>query len=646
MRKLLNFIDRHSSKLFWLMIILYGLFFSAVSIWKYNHFLYNGLDLAIINNVFYNTLHGHWFWSSIQGHSYLGDHFTPILVLLLPFYALWPSPEFLLILQTFFLALAAWPLYKIAQLILKDNRLALGMALLWLINPLVHNANLFEFHFIALLPFLFFSLFYYYLQLKARPGKKIFLSFLALALLCLMLREDIVFIILLFLTLTTLSHLKHKQMLRLLGYGWLMALGWLVVSSLVIKHFSPSGSSPFIYYYSWLLSTNWLNLIQHIFSLANLKMLIGFLLPFLFIPLIRPRWLWLALVPLGQIIFSAHGGGVLVWKLHYGLLFMPALVIAFIYGFKQVNRLLSQWLGSRSLLMIILIISNFYLWIDLGPLTLDLKQFNFNPPSVEQLVRSIPRSAVVLSSYDFLPNLSGRREIYALNYYFLGQQQFASQPYILAHQPDYIFINFHDLIGFQLQFPQSAWAEKYYQAGAGRLRRLLADYGAIKVAGDTVLFKKNYPSQFNLYKLAGNSALSAADKGSSRNFNNQIKISRFKLLFPGHGQARLSLSLYVLRPPRAVYQLKINLSDGRHNYHRYLPLAYGLYPTDNWRRGDLIKLNYWLELPDKLDIKKITQADLSLVKLEGTLALDKLGVVKLNIDQEQIIGRTIGFKVD
>ncbi len=646
MRKLLSFIDRYSSKLLWLMIIFYGLFFSAVSLWKYSHFLYNGLDLAIINNVFYNTLHGHWFWSSIQGHSYLGDHFTPILVLLLPFYALWPSPEFLLILQAFFLALAAWPLYKIAQLILKDNRLALGMALLWLINPLVHNANLFEFHFISLLPFLFFSLFYYYLKIKTHPRKKLFLCFYALMFLCLMLREDIVFIILLFLILVALSHLKHKPMLRLLGYGWLIALGWLVVSSLVIKHFSPSGGSPFIYYYSWLASTNWLNLIQHIFSPANFKMLIGFLLPFLFIPLIRPRWLWLALVPLGQIIFSAHGGGVLVWKLHYGLLFMSALVIAFIYGFKQVNRLLSQWLGSRSLLLVILIISNFYLWIDLGPLTLNLKQFNFNPPPVEQLVRSIPRSAVVLSSYDFLPNLSGRREIYALNYYFLGQQQFASQPYVLARQPDYILINFHDLIGFQLQFPQSAWAEKYYQSGAGRLRRLLADYGAIKVAGDTVLFKKNYPSQFNLYKLAGNTALPATDKGLSHNFNNQIKISRFKFSFPGRGQARLSLSLYVLRPPRAVYQLKINLSDGRYNYHRYLSLAYGLYPTDNWRRGDLIKLNYWLELPDKLDIKKITQADLSLVKLEGTLALDKLGVVKLNIDREQIIGRTIGFKVD
>ncbi len=619
------------------------MFFSAVSIWKYNHFLYNGLDLAIINNVFYNTLHGHWFWSSVQGHSYLGDHFTPILIFLLPFYALWQSPEILLILQSLFLALAAWPIYKVSQLVLKDKRLALGLALLWLINPLVHNANLFEFHFISLLPFLFFSLFYYYLKIKTHPHKKLLLCFYVLMLLCLIIREDVVFIILLFLILASLSNLKHKQTLRCLGYGWLIALGWLVVSTLVIRRFSPSGFSPFAYYYHWLLSTDFIFLLKHLLSWANLKMLIGFLLPFLFIPLIRPRWLWLALVPLGQIIFSAHGGGALVWKLHYGLLFMPALMIAFIYGFKQANRLLSQWLGNRFLLIVILIISNLYLWPDFGPLTLKLNQFDFNSSSVKQLVNFIPPSAVVLSSYEFLPYLSGRQHIYALNYYFLGQQQFAQQAYNLPQPPDYLLINFQDLIGFQLNFSQLAWTKPYSLAGAQRLRTLLKDYGIVQAAGRVILLKRDFSGRFNLYSRQPAPNL---PQHAFLNFNNLIYLAHYNFSLLKDNQLLLKLVFYPVQPPAKNYQLKIGLSTARRRYQTYLPLVYGIYPSHQWAKGELITVNYWLSVPPDFDLRQLTQLNLSLVNLDGFLTLDKLGVVKLKTAREQISGQPVSLKVE
>ena len=177
------------------MVGAYAIAISLVCLWKYHQLLYNGLDLAIYNNALWNTMHGNWFWSTIQGHNYFGDHFEPILILFLPLYYLWQSPILLLILQTMFLGLAAWPIYLISAEVLngrwefisnqnktpfnrgtaaelkteplrKNNVLALSIACLWLINPLVHNGNLFEFHAIAFLPFLFFWLFYFYLKLK------------------------------------------------------------------------------------------------------------------------------------------------------------------------------------------------------------------------------------------------------------------------------------------------------------------------------------------------------------------------------------------------------------------------------------------------------------------------------------------------
>ena len=115
--KFMSFLAKNNSYLLGSFIFLYIIFFSIICILKYNNFLYNALDLSIINNVLYNTLHGNTLYSSIQGHSYLGDHFTPILFLILPVYAIYQSPITLLVLQTIFLGLAALPIYKISQII-------------------------------------------------------------------------------------------------------------------------------------------------------------------------------------------------------------------------------------------------------------------------------------------------------------------------------------------------------------------------------------------------------------------------------------------------------------------------------------------------------------------------------------------------
>lgn len=49
-----------------------------------------------------------------EGYNLLGDHFHPILVLLGPVWALWPSPLALLIVQDLLLAVSAWPITRLA----------------------------------------------------------------------------------------------------------------------------------------------------------------------------------------------------------------------------------------------------------------------------------------------------------------------------------------------------------------------------------------------------------------------------------------------------------------------------------------------------------------------------------------------------
>ncbi len=519
MNKFTTWLAKNSGKILTVMIGAYVLVVSAICIWKYQHFLYNGLDLAIFNNALFNTVNGDWWWSTIQGHNYLGDHFEPILILFLPIYYFWQSPILLLILQTLALGLAAWPIYLVVKKIYleepatkdpvdNDNsgiatssRISvtprndkikvwpLAISFLWLINPLVHNLNLFEFHAIAFLPFLSLWLFYIYLKFKKQSSKRLILCFNVLMLLCLMVREDVAFIILTFLAIIWFSDLKNKYLPRITLGALVITIVYLIISFQLISHFSPSGFSPFAYYYGWLGKANIAAIIKHLLTLTNLEMVLGFLAPFFFLPIIKPRWLLITLIPLGQIIMSAAGGGAQVWQLHYGALFLPALVIAFIYSWQRADNYVARKFQSPGLLLAIIIIFNLCLWPSFGPW--HNNKTVVDEQAVQAMIKKIEPDASVLASYRLLPNISSRAKVYSLHYYFLGVQQFAQAEYNLNGEIQYLILDKEDYQQYDEILKTSAWAGQYYGRGYERLEALLSAYQKIDESGRISLWRKN-----------------------------------------------------------------------------------------------------------------------------------------------------------
>jgi len=523
MEKITKITEKHGEKIVWFFILLYVTIFSVICIWKYNNFLYNGLDLGIINNVFYNSLDGNWLWSSIQGHNYFGDHFTPILFIILPIYAIYPSAITLLVLQTLFLGLTAWVIYKISLNITKQKTLSVLISLLWLINPLVHNINLFEFHFISLAPIIILSAFYYYLKIKNgnEANKTTFLYYFIFIFLSLLIREDIAFILLGLILIMISDWIKSKKnkalnykIIRLLISSCLMIITYSLIAFKLVGVFSPSSVSPFIYYYGWLGSSaseiikniflKFDLVLKHLVTLGNFEMITGLLLPFLFLPLLKPKYLWLGFIPAGQIMLSAAGGGALVWQLHYAALFLPGLVIGFIYGFKKLNKFINRQLGVKYLLIIALIGINVYLGFYFGPFAgksprpeLALMSINKKNLDIKNMCQQIPASESVLSSYDFQSNLSSRQNIYSLHYYFLGQQQFAQAEYILPESPDYVLIDFDEFTTYQIHLKNLAWSKQYYTDGRTRMDNLLKNYGSLGRVGEVYLLGNNMGSEFD-----------------------------------------------------------------------------------------------------------------------------------------------------
>lgn len=103
-------------------------------------------DLGIFTNTLWNLSHGRGFWDNIVGMNNLGDHFSPVLILLVPFFRLFPSPLTLVFFQSLALALALVPLHALALRRLGSSSGALAVCALFLANPYLHKAHAFDFH--------------------------------------------------------------------------------------------------------------------------------------------------------------------------------------------------------------------------------------------------------------------------------------------------------------------------------------------------------------------------------------------------------------------------------------------------------------------------------------------------------------------
>jgi uncharacterized membrane protein len=117
-----------------------------LSVERHHRFASTGYDLAINEQVVWNTVHGRFFATSVEVDNRFADHFQPLMLGLVPLYALFPRTELLLLLQVCAVAAAAIPLYRLARRRLGDARLALSTVAAYLMYPAVGFVVRFDFH--------------------------------------------------------------------------------------------------------------------------------------------------------------------------------------------------------------------------------------------------------------------------------------------------------------------------------------------------------------------------------------------------------------------------------------------------------------------------------------------------------------------
>src|ERR1700722_3175566 len=172
--------DVKSTTLLAVMVAVYAVIMSYVVLLRYYSFQTHAFDLGIFSQAFSTALQGRLFYETpdqllIPSGSFLGVHFNLLMFLLLPLYPAFPFPQTLLLLQTVVVALGAVPVFLLARRIVGSEKIALVMALVYLVNPAIINLNFYDFHLEAFLP-LFLGMFFYFYVVANWRGYSLFLA--------------------------------------------------------------------------------------------------------------------------------------------------------------------------------------------------------------------------------------------------------------------------------------------------------------------------------------------------------------------------------------------------------------------------------------------------------------------------------------
>ena len=161
-------LPRPSSRVFFFSLVVvaaaaYTAYFAFFTIINHRRLGTTAFDLGIYDNLMFNSMHGHLFESPVlfgkAGGNYLAGHAEFAMILFVPFYAIRPGPETMLIIQAAVLGFSAVPLYLFASTRLTRPTAAV-LALAYLMFAPLHGPNFYDFHWLPMAVFFQFWLYW------------------------------------------------------------------------------------------------------------------------------------------------------------------------------------------------------------------------------------------------------------------------------------------------------------------------------------------------------------------------------------------------------------------------------------------------------------------------------------------------------
>jgi len=571
------------------MFLLYVVWFSTWCFFKFHFFIYDDFDLAIHDQIIWNILHG-GIYNSILGTDFLGNHAHFISFLVAPFYCFYPHPEFLLFLQTLFLAAGIFPLYALAQLYLERST-SLVIGAIYLLYPGLGFTNLYEFHPTCFAVFFLLCTTYYFYKEKF----SLFNVFMVLSMLC---QENIALIFIMWGIYALILQRSLKWVLWPAGLGLLY---FLFCVYLILPGFNKNTFN-FFHIYAPLgdsLGAVLMTCLQHplkvmaiIFQAPKINFLVQLFMSVLFIPFLSP----LALLPV-FLIFLQHllsfRPGEVSLHYHYTAELVPFIFTAFIFGIKKITAMVSQ----QKFIGIILLLNALVVNLLIGPhfyLAQALKQkpSDYSVKQKQALINQIPQEASVITTFEFLSHLSHRQELYSFHHVYSGFYTLFTKPYQLPNNVQYALIDFNDYLTFTGFYNPQNYRNivKFLKDGS---------WGSMDAQDSTVLFKKGSNNKYPLFDFITDKQI--PHYPAHWTVDNRIKLYGYDVKVLSD---RIGVKFYwkLLRPEQKDVNIFFDFLDqyGHIITRQYRPLCYRIWPTQAWQKGESIEEYQYISLSPEL----------------------------------------------
>lgn len=386
-------------------------FFIALKIHQYFAFGVHG-ELANFEYMIWSTLEGRFLALDSSGTSFFSQHVSPILLGLVPLYAVFRSPLMFLVVQACAAGLAVIPLYLLVDRCLESRASAIAITLSYFFSRVLNYGLMYDFHMEIFFPLLFFCAFW------AMEGHRWGWFYLFL-LLALSVKEDAGIASLgLGLYLVSTRRRKHGLAAVVISATWLL-LSFLVVIPWFRRGLEHTGYM-FASYWSGYGDTlgevlkNMLNPLRHVgvlFTLEKLGKTFNLLSVFLFLPLLSWRVALFLVVPSWFILYSSDHPLLIGASIYYGLLITPFLFYASVLVLRNIAtrwpKSRSRWVPILAALVLLVHFGNSRIFKQLRPTSWRIEP-RFQ--TAERMIERIPTSAPVAAQVDLQSHLPVRAE--------------------------------------------------------------------------------------------------------------------------------------------------------------------------------------------------------------------------------------------
>lgn len=431
---------------------------TATSWARWANFEYRTFDLAFYAQALWQFIHGR-FGVSVLGVPLLGNHVEPIVFLLAPLFFLFRHPMTLVAVQNAALASMGPIAFQIALRLGLDRRSALFLGGAILLAPAAGFIALHEFHPEALAaPFLLLML-----HARLRGSLRAYWGWMIALLAC---KENMALLMVAFCAVQLVLERKRPGAELRAWYFRPMAVSilWLVVCIAVISPALNAGRIDYLSLYDRLgmsagdIFLKAITQPSRIFealsqSLTQGNLVWALLLPFLALPLLRPRWLLIASPILLQHLLSSRSSE---WNIyfHYSAPLLPLFWMALAESVAGINRSQSIPVVVRKTVPLAVIAVCVTAQTILGPaggiVATARNWFGGEEDRRRKtaFIQLVPPDASVLAPLPYLSHLALREKLFSLHYVLKGLKTLSRSPYEPPPPTDSVLIDYDDAATF------------------------------------------------------------------------------------------------------------------------------------------------------------------------------------------------------